>query len=248
MSGIDVLKTFFEALETQKYDEARQYLSGDFIMIGWAAQPLNKYQFLDLIVALKRRMPELAFHLQNSQEDYQLAQSDRVEADMQVTGVQTSEIVSRTQESRVVSLPCGHVSFTIMGDTIESMVATPVPGGIEEIVTQLREAGTIQGREESLFTQDDGLSQKERDNLHKQEQSSADEQARRYNKQSNLYDPQGKSYTPSRNDPNYAPQVDAYAIAQGKQDNPVAPLFDDWQEQRELTSREPNRQNQKENG
>jgi hypothetical protein len=247
MDGIDVLKTFFEALETKQYDEARQYLSGNFVMTGWAAQPLNKYQFLDLIVALKRRMPELAFHLQSSQEDYQLAQSDRVEADMQVTGVQTSEIFPRTQESRVVSLPCGHVSFTIMGDTIESMIATPVPGGIEEIVMQLIEAGAIQGREESLFTQDDGQSQEERDNLHEQEQSSADEQARRYNKQSNLYDPQGKSSTPSRNDPNYAPQVDASAIAQGKPDNPAAPLFDDWQEQRELTSREPNRQNQKEN-
>jgi len=58
--------------------------------------------------------------------------------------------------------------------------------------------------------------------------------------------PRKLSYTPSRDDPGYAPQVDAYTIAQNKPDSPTAPLFDDWQEQRELTSREPNRQNPKE--
>ncbi len=41
MNGINVLKTIFEALEMQQYDEDRQYLSGDFVMTGWAAQPLN---------------------------------------------------------------------------------------------------------------------------------------------------------------------------------------------------------------
>jgi len=254
MNGIDVLKTFIEAIETQNFDEARQRLSGNFIMKGWTLQPLNKYQFLDLIVALKKSMPELAFHIQNIQEDYQLAQSDRVEVDMQVTGEQTSgfhlppcDMPPRTEESRMVSLPREHVSFTIMGDTIESMIVAPVlGGGVEGIVTQLIGVGTRKRGAESVPTQDDGQSHKEWGSLHGQEQRSTGKQPRKYNKQSNLYDPQGKSYTPSRDDSGYAPQVDAYTIAQNKPDNPTAPLFDDWQEQRELTSREPNRQNPKE--
>lgn len=255
MNGVDVLKKVVEAIETQNFDEAKKHLSGNFVMTGWTAHPLNKYQFLDLMVAVKKRMPELAFHIQNIQEDYQLAQSDRIEVDMQVSGVQTSgfhvspcDMSSRTdEESGMVSLPCEHVSFTIMGDTIESMIVTPgLSGGIEEIVTQFIEAGARQTREESMSTQGEGQSGRERDNLHEDEQHSTGKQARKYNKQSNLYDPQGKSYTPSRDEPEYAPQVDAYAIAQSKPDNPAVPLFNDWLEQRKLTSREPNRQNPKE--
>jgi len=255
MNGIDVLKTFLEAVETQNFDEARQHLSGNFIMKGWTSQPLNKYQFLDLIVALKKSMPGLAFHIQNIQEDYQLAQSDRVEVDMQLTGEQTCgfhlppcESPPRTEEGRMVSLPPEHVSFTIMGDTIESMIVAPVlGGGVEGIVTQLIGGETRKKRAESIPVQDDSQTHKERGSLHEQEERSTGKQPRKYNKQSNLYDPRGKSYTPSRDDPGYAPQVDAYAIAQNKPDNPTAPLFDDWQVQRELTSREPNRQSQKEN-
>jgi uncharacterized surface protein with fasciclin (FAS1) repeats len=101
-------------------------------------------------------------------------------------------------------------------------------------------------RAEHVPTPDTSPSHRQQSNLYEKEQHSTGRLPSQYNKQSNLYDPRGKSYTPSRHDPDYAPQIDAYALAQRKQDNPVAPLFDDWLEQRELTGREPNRQNQEE--
>jgi hypothetical protein len=102
-------------------------------------------------------------------------------------------------------------------------------------------AETRPRRAEHALTPDPSQSHRQQSNLYEEEQRSTGPHPSQYNKQSNLYDPRGKSYTLSRHDPDYAPQVDAYAIAQRKQDNPVAPLFDDWLEQRELTGREPNR-------
>src|SRR5579884_3620779 len=146
MSGADVIKAFIGAIETQNIDEARQYLSGDFVMRGWTAEPLNKYQFLDLISSLKKSQPNLALQINNIQEDNQLAQSDRVEADLQVTGLKTSNVQdsapntsSSIEESKGEAQFQEHAAFTVMGNTIESMIATPVVNNaFNSLVKQLK--------------------------------------------------------------------------------------------------------------
>jgi hypothetical protein len=239
MSGADVIKAFIEAIETPDSDKARQYLSGDFVMSGWTAEPLNKYQFLDLIFALKKNQPDLAFQVYNLQEDNQLAQSDRVAADMQVTGIEASampssasHISSSSEEGQGKLQHQEHVAFTVMGNTIESMIAAPVANdAFKNLIGQLKNVSP---------SNDDRPDQKQ-DNPRVTEEGYSEEKARNYNKQSNLYDPEGHTYTPSR-DASYAPQVDAYSIAQQKQDNPATPLFDNAQEQSDLTRRQSDRQ------
>jgi uncharacterized surface protein with fasciclin (FAS1) repeats len=56
-------------------------------------------------------------------------------------------------------------------------------------------------RAENLPTPNDGQSPKQQGNLRQEEQRSTDRDPRQYDKQSNLYDPRGKSSTPPRHDP-----------------------------------------------
>lgn len=238
MSGADVIKTFIEAIETQNRDEVRQHLSGDFIMRGWTAEPLNKYQFLDLVFSLKKSQPNLALQIYNIQEDSQLAQSDRVEADLQVTGLETSNAQASvpntspsSEENRGGSQFQEHVAFTVMGETIESMIATPVMND---------DFNSLVEQQKNLSPRDDDQRNQQRDNPRVTEEGYNEEKARGYNKQSNLYDPEGHTYTPSR-DIGYAPQVDAYTIPPQKRGNPANPLFDTIEEQHDLTERQANR-------
>ncbi len=181
----EIVKTFFHALETHSMNEIQHHLSGDCIVQAGTPSPLNKYQFLSTLTAIKQRFPELAVHIQILQEDNQFAQSNRVDAKVHVTGT-----LSEGKERNTLS----HLSFTIMGDIIESIaVADAGEDGLAHLFMQVQPVVK------------DGT---EAERSGQQEQSNEDD-ATRYNRQSNLYDPQGKSYTPSRQSLDYAPQVDA---------------------------------------
>jgi hypothetical protein len=222
-SGVDVVNTFINAVETQNRDAIKQLLSGDFVARGWSSQPLNKGQFLDLLVALKKALPEQTFTLQKVQEDKQFAQSDRIDAMLCLVDTH------HRGDGGSASTSLEPISFTIMGSMIESMVIAPTRGG--ELERTLKH----------LITEPEHPDEQSRltGNQSDEEQGQA-----LYEKQSNLYDPKGKSYTPSRGAPDYAPQVDASAIAHQKKEDAETPLFESWQEQIELTSRQPDRQSE----
>ncbi|GLV59244.1 hypothetical protein KDH_60710 [Dictyobacter sp. S3.2.2.5] len=61
------------------------------------------------------------------------------------------------------------------------------------------------------------------------------EQARKYNKQSNLYDPEGKSYTTGSA---YPPQVDTYNQSASSEAERDKPIFNDMQQQLAATQRQ----------
>ncbi len=82
-------------------------------------------------------------------------------------------------------------------------------------------------------------SNQEQDKRRIEQNSDEGETIKRYNKQSNLYDPEGKTYTPLRDEPDEAPQVDTSPIAEQKKDDPFAPVFENLDEQRAAASRQP---------
>jgi hypothetical protein len=178
---------------------------------------------------MKQSFPALAVQILSQREDDQVAQSDRVAVDVQMTGTSVHSSShfrpSQVEEESSTALPQGHLSFTLMGEIIESLIiADTQKGGLTHLFNQFRSRLDDRERADSLAHMD--LENKDA--------------LKRYNKQSNLYDPQGKSYTPSQKDQDAAPQVDA--SSKGQQQPESAPyLFSDEQEQFKLTKRQPNK-------
>jgi hypothetical protein len=201
-------------LEQGDEEKARHHLSGDFVLTGWTPQPLNKYQFLALMMALKRSMPDLHFEAQSFEEDYQFAQSNQVRADIQLTGTQTArfslppyEIPPSVVTPRKLLLPYQPVSFTVMGESIESMAVSSEYSNMQRIIAQLGS----EGAKEQPSSAAEAITDWPQPTAQGWQAASPAEAQRLYNKQSNLYDPQGRSYTPSHADPDPAPQVDPAA-------------------------------------
>jgi len=214
MNGRKVITTLFHLLERGRTEEAKQHLSGDFLLMGWTPQPLTKNQFLALMEALQKSMPDLNFHIQPLQEDDQWAQSDRVAATIQLTGTQTARFLlppydigpSATSPKKIV-LPKEQISCTIMGSTIESMIVSPEKNQFEQIIAHLTTGETNQQVSATTsmaaaWPQPDAKGGSAR---------SPEEARRRYNKQSNCYDPQGGTFTPSHPFPDPASHVDPSA-------------------------------------
>jgi len=81
--AIAVVRGLLQVIETGNLDEVKHHLSGDFILGLGTRHPLNKYQFLHLLAAVKRSVSDLAFSILALHEDHQSAQSDRVHAEVQ---------------------------------------------------------------------------------------------------------------------------------------------------------------------
>ncbi len=214
MNGAETVQNVIKMLEAQDLREAAQHLSGDFVLTGWTSHPCNKGQFLALFTALKQSIPDLAFHMQNLREDYQTPQSDRVDAEIQFTGTQT-RIFSLAQydraldeiQARAITLPREPISFTIMGNTIESMIFRSAKDtGLNGLLAQMQK-DEIEDIPAILSTLTYNFHQAHR-HMSGAELPANEEDKKTYNKQSNLYDPEHRTYTPSQDSPDYAPQVD----------------------------------------
>lgn len=48
----DIAKNFFRALQTNQLEWAESFLADDFQATGWTSEPLDKYEFLELIQSL----------------------------------------------------------------------------------------------------------------------------------------------------------------------------------------------------
>ncbi len=196
MNGREVITELFHFLERGQIEEAKQHLSGDFLLAGWASQPLTKSQWLALIEALQKSMPDLCFHIQPLQEDDQLAQSDRVAATLQLTGTQTArfllppyDIGPSAAAPRKLLLPQEQLSCTIMGNTVESIIVSPEKNQLEQIIKHLAEEEPDQRVRATAWPQPDAKGASAR---------SPEEARNLYNKQSNCYDPQSGPVSPSR--------------------------------------------------
>src|SRR5713226_5406796 len=87
MDAIDTVKTFMTALQSGDFDLAAQYMSDDFSMSGWTAQPIGKGEFLAMQSELLAAMPDLSYHLQDLQEEL-----DGVRGLMSLSGTHTQDL------------------------------------------------------------------------------------------------------------------------------------------------------------
>jgi hypothetical protein len=136
MIGVEIVKDFMIALESQEYTRASDFLSDDFTYTCMLPKPLNKRQYIALVKELKEGMPDMSFNLHDIHEVERLLEELEVEADIRITGTHTDimELVPLSlppipETGRRVMLPEEHLTFIIENEKIKSITVHPVLGG-----------------------------------------------------------------------------------------------------------------------
>ncbi len=135
------VKAFMTALEGKDFDEASDYLSDNFISIGWTPRPLDKQNFLGTIKGLKEGIPGLVFNLHNVADNA----DHQVTGTIQVSGYQSDSFILPAlgtppipQMAKSVMLPTEEVEFMLSDGKIARMNVQPTEGGgIKGLLSQL---------------------------------------------------------------------------------------------------------------
>src|SRR5438067_4931981 len=70
MSSTEIVQTFITALQSGDFELAAKCMADDFVLSGWAPQPLDKGVFLAMQSELHNAMPDYSFHLSNLEESH----------------------------------------------------------------------------------------------------------------------------------------------------------------------------------
>lgn len=65
MNSIEIVKAYFAALDSADVNQAGQYLSDDYELVDFLAQPMDRESMLRMIGLLKAAMPNLSHSLSN---------------------------------------------------------------------------------------------------------------------------------------------------------------------------------------
>src|SRR5690242_19015894 len=123
MSSTEVVQTFITALQSGDFELAAKCMTDDFVLNGWAPQPLDKGMFLAMQSELHNAMPDYAFHLSNLEEG-----NNQVEALIQISGTHRNDLslpmfdLQHIPYSGVaIDLSQVHTNFSLTGDKIAEM-------------------------------------------------------------------------------------------------------------------------------
>lgn len=144
MDAIDTVKTFMTALQAGDLELAAQYMSDDFSMSGWTAQPIGRGEFLAMQSALHAAMPDLSYQLQDLREE-----RDGVTGLMALSGTHMQDlslpmfgIPLIPATGIAVALPQVYVEYTFDDGEVKVMLVEEVRGGgltglLQQIGTEL---------------------------------------------------------------------------------------------------------------
>jgi len=146
MSAVDIVKAFMTALEANDRKAASNYLSNDFVFIGWTPRPLNKDDFLTVMGGLKAGIPGLTFNFHDLREERNtIIGTMTVHGSIQVVGHQTDafnlpplSLPPIPQMGGNVSLPTEQVEYRVENNQIVRWSVQRIQGGgIEALLRQL---------------------------------------------------------------------------------------------------------------
>ncbi len=72
MESIDVVKAYFEALDSENIEQAEQYLADNYRLVDYTPQPMDKQSMLELIGLLRAALPNLRHSLANIRQEENL--------------------------------------------------------------------------------------------------------------------------------------------------------------------------------
>ena len=131
MEDIDIVKAYFEALDSTDMMQAEQYLAEQYQLLDFASQPMDKAAMFSLMKHLKAAMPNLRHSLANIH-----VEGNMVKLTVQLSGTNSGHLDLREMGIGVVALtkkfiifPNGNYEFTLSNGkiTIERDVSPKSP-------------------------------------------------------------------------------------------------------------------------
>lgn len=120
MDSIEIVKAYFNALDSSDMDQVNEYLAENYQLVDFMPQPMDKTAMLDLLRLLKEALPNLKHSLSNFRVEenvvkvtVQRSGTNSGPLDLRRMGIGT---VPRTQ--KFIIFPNGNYEFTIKGGKI----------------------------------------------------------------------------------------------------------------------------------
>jgi hypothetical protein len=137
---MDVVKEGLAASEAGDFGKLESLVADDFSMSGPVPMPVGKREFIGLMMALVKAMPDWKFNAGEYQEN-----GDQVTVPLRITGTHTGELqlpmpgLPAIQASGTkVSLPSEPSTFTVKNGKLTKLeVASAEGGGVMGILSQL---------------------------------------------------------------------------------------------------------------
>jgi SnoaL-like polyketide cyclase len=140
MTMSETVRALLTAIEQQRWDEAKSYLTDDFTFDGAVPQPISADAWLGVHKALAVAMPDIRLNGSDIHEEQGM-----VRLHLQIAGTQTRELAlpipgipSIAPTGKRVQLPQESCSCAFRGDKVASYTVETTPGGgVPGILAQL---------------------------------------------------------------------------------------------------------------
>jgi len=140
MSAMDVVKEGLAATEAGDFGKLEGMVADDFAMTGPVPMPVGKREFIGLMMAMLKAMPDWRFNAADFKEN-----GDQVTVPLRITGTHTGELQlpmpgmpAIAATGTKVSLPAEPSTFTVKNGKLTKLEVASTPGGgVMGILSQL---------------------------------------------------------------------------------------------------------------
>ena len=140
MTTSETVYALLAAIEAGRWDEARGYLTNDFVFGGGVPQPIGPDAWLGIHRAMSAAMPDYSFNARDFHDENGVASGS-----VHITATQTREMVlpvpgipAIAPTGKRVTLPAEDLTATGRGAQIAAISVSAVPGGgLPGILAQL---------------------------------------------------------------------------------------------------------------
>jgi len=120
MESIDIVKAYFAALDSADMDQVDRYLSEDYRLVDFTAQPMDKSSMLEMVSLFKAALPNLMHSLSNIRVEQNV-----VKLTVQLSGTNSGPLDLRKmgggvvpRSRRFVIFPNGNYELTVQNGKI----------------------------------------------------------------------------------------------------------------------------------
>ena len=140
MSAMDIVREGLAATEAGDFWKLEEMVADDFAMTGPVPMPVGKREFIGLMMAMLKAMPDWKFNATDFKED-----GDQVTVPLRITGTHTGELQlpipglpAIPASGTKVSMPAEPSTFTVKNGQLAKLEVANTPGGgVMGILSQL---------------------------------------------------------------------------------------------------------------
>jgi hypothetical protein len=120
MDNIEVVKSYFAALDNMDVEQVDQYLSEDYLLVDFTTQPMNKDGMMAMKQLFKAALPNMLHSLSNIRQEENV-----VKVTVQVSGTNSGNLDLRKMglgvvpsSKKFIIFPNGNYEFTVKNGKI----------------------------------------------------------------------------------------------------------------------------------